>query len=151
MDCVDEAGRTANARVRREVDGKMNSYQVTVTREDGLWVADVWGANLGPAATDAIRFPDLDIEVRDLIAGLTDADPDGLRLTWRYVIDGKDVTEAVARLVEAETQLRDATRVREQARSQALRELASAGLAQAAIGEVLGVSHQRVHQLLKAC
>lgn len=128
----------------------MNTYQVTVSREDGLWVADIWGPGLGPAATDTARFADLDAEVRDIIAGLTDANPDEFRLTWRYIIDGADVTPAVAKLMEAEAQLHEATRAREEARSHALRELAGAGLSQSAIGDILGVSHQRVHQLLRA-
>lgn len=128
----------------------MNTYQVTVTREDGLWVADIWGPGLGPAATDAARFTDLDAEVRDLVAGLTDAEPDEIRLAWRYVIDGADVTQVVTRLMQAEADLRDATRAREEARSSALRELSGTGLSQSAIGDLLGVSHQRIHQLLKA-
>jgi hypothetical protein len=33
-------------------------YDVTVTREDGLWVADIAGEGLGPAATDTERFGD---------------------------------------------------------------------------------------------
>ena len=128
----------------------MNTYQVIVTREDGLWVADIWGPGLGPAATDTVHFADLDAEVRDFIAGLTGAGPDEFLLTWRYVIDGADVTQAVTGLMEADAELREATRAREEARSKALRELAGAGLPQSAIGDVLGVSHQRVHQLLRA-
>jgi hypothetical protein len=128
----------------------MSSYQVEVTREDGLWVADIWGPELGPAATDTVRFADLDAEVRDLIAGLTDTEPGDCELTWRYNIGGADMTGTISRLVEAEVGLQQATQAHEEARRAALRELASAGLSQAAIGDVLGVSHQRVHQLLKA-
>lgn len=61
----------------------MTTYDVTVTREDDLWVADITGEGLGPAATDVERFADLDTEVRDLIAGLTDADPGSLGLAIR--------------------------------------------------------------------
>lgn len=126
------------------------TYEVTVTREGRLWVADIAGAGLGPAATDVTRFADLDVEVRDLIAGLTDADPDEISLEWRYVIGGEDVTAAVEQLTAAAEDLRDAERAREEARRTALGALASTGLSQSAIGDVLGVSHQRVHQLLKA-
>jgi len=55
-------------------------YEVTVSREDDLWVAVV--AGLVPAATDVEHFGDLETEVRDLIAGLTDSDPDDFALTW---------------------------------------------------------------------
>ena len=62
----------------------MTSYGVTVTRDSGLWVAEI--AGLPPrmvGVTDVERFSDLDVEVRDLIAGLTDTDPDSFDLTWR--------------------------------------------------------------------
>jgi hypothetical protein len=61
----------------------MSSYQVGVTRENGLWVADIWAPELGPAATDSVHFADFEAEVRDLIAGLTDSEPDDLEPTWR--------------------------------------------------------------------
>jgi DNA-directed RNA polymerase specialized sigma24 family protein len=128
----------------------MSSYQVAVTREDGLWVADIWAPEFGPAATDTVHFADLEAEVRDLIAGLTDSEPDAFELTWRYNIGGADMTETISRLLKAEAGLQKATQAHEEARRAALQVLAGSGLSQAAIGDVLGVSHQRVHQLLKA-
>jgi len=128
----------------------MNTYQVEVTREDGLWVADIWGPELGPAATDTVHFADLETEVRDLIAGLTDTGPGEFGLTWRYSIGGADMTSTIRRLLEAEAGLQRATQAHEEARRKALSDLAGTGLSQSAIGDVLGVSHQRVHQLLKA-
>jgi hypothetical protein len=128
----------------------MSSYQVEVTREDGLWVADIWAPELGPAATDTVHFADLEAEVRDLIAGLADSGPDDFELTWRYNIGGADMTETISRLLKAEAGLQKATQAHEEARRAALQALADIGLSQAAIGDVLGVSHQRVHQLLKA-
>lgn len=128
----------------------MNTYQIEVTREDGLWVADIWGPELGPVATDTVHFADLEIEVRDLIAGLTDTEPGEFELTWRYSIGGTDMTSTINRLLEAEVGLQKATQTHEEARRMALSELANTGLSQSAIGDVLGVSHQRVHQLLKA-
>jgi hypothetical protein len=128
----------------------MNTYEVEVTREDGLWVADIHGPGLGPAATDTVHFADLEAEVRDLIAGLTDSDPREFELTWRYSFGGTDLTGTISLLLAAEVGLREATQAHEEARRTALRELASTGLSQSAIGDVLGVSHQRVHQLLRA-
>ena len=83
----------------------MSSYQVEVTREDGLWVADLWAPELGPAATDTLHFADLEAEVRDLIAGLTDSQPEDFELTWRYMIGGADRTETISRLLKAEVGL----------------------------------------------
>lgn len=128
----------------------MTTYRVDVTRADGLWVADICGLELGPAATDTVHFDDLEAEVRDLISGLTDADPGEFEVSWRYNIGDADLTPAISRLLEAEVGLQKATKAHEEARRIALRELADAGLSQSAIGDVLGVSHQRVHQLLRA-
>lgn len=125
-------------------------YDVTVTREDRLWVADITGEGLGPAATDTERFADLDLEVRDLVAGLTDSDPDSFGLTWRYIINGRDVTAEIERTAAAEAEYRCRAQEREAARTEALRALDQAGVSQSVIGDVLGVSHQRVHQLRKA-
>jgi hypothetical protein len=128
----------------------MSTYRVDVTRADGLWVADIWGPELGPAAADTVHFADLEAEVRDLISGLTDADPGEPELTWRYNIGDADLTHTISRLLEAEVGLQKATKAHEEARRHALRELADTGLSQSVIGDVLGVSHQRVHQLLRA-
>jgi hypothetical protein len=59
-------------------------YRVTVTREDQLWTATVDG--LPPhmvGVTDVERFADLEVEVRDLVAGLTDSEPNAFMLSWR--------------------------------------------------------------------
>ncbi len=128
----------------------MTTYEVTVIREDGVWVADINGDWLGPAATQTDRFADLDTEVRDLIAGLTDTDPDSFGLAWRYVLDGRDVTSVIVDLAESEHAYRDAAAARDAARRGVIRALLDARLSQSAIGDVLGLSHQRIHQLTKA-
>lgn len=124
----------------------MTAYEVTVGREDNLWVAVVSG--LLPAATDVEHFSDLDTEVRDLIAGLTDADPDDFAINWRYEIGGKDITSQLQRLVALESELRAVQEARDKARIEAVSTLVDAGMSQRAIGDVLNLSHQRVNQLL---
>jgi predicted XRE-type DNA-binding protein len=129
----------------------MTTYNVTVTRDSGLWAAVVSG--LPPhmvGATDVERFADIDVEVRDLIAGLTDSAPDSFALRWRYVIDGGDVTSLLEALFASELAYGDALAARDAVRLEVIRALARAHLSQSAIGDVLGLSHQRVHQLLKA-
>jgi predicted transcriptional regulator len=135
------------------VDGEavMTIYRVSVTRDGDVWAAVVDG--LPPhviGATDVERFSELESEVRDLVAALTDADLYDFDLDWRIVIDGHDVTSEVTTLSRAEAGLDEAVAMRDNARNGALKALADTGLSQAAIGDVLGVSHQRVHQLLKA-
>jgi hypothetical protein len=58
----------------------MNTYHVTVTREEPYWVGVVDG--LPGGATESRSLAALDGEVRDLIAGLTDADDDSFQLEW---------------------------------------------------------------------
>lgn len=127
------------------------TYEVWVTREDNLWVADVRG--LPPhliGATDVEHFADLDEEVRDLIAGLTDTEPDHFAIDWRYQVNGKDVTDKLARFLAVESELRERLAERDAARIDAVRQLTAAGLSQRAVGDVLGVSHQRVNQLVNS-
>lgn len=127
------------------------THHVTITREDNLWVAEIPGVG----ATDVEHFADLDLEVRDYVAGMTDADPDELDLEWRYEVNGRDVTGALARFMAAEFELREvaeleAERVaaRDAARMAAIEEIRSAGASQRVAADVVGLSHQRVHQLI---
>ncbi|MGQ0774199.1 MAG: MerR [Pseudonocardiales bacterium] len=122
------------------------------TREDNLWVADIAGLT---AATDVEHFSDLDVEVRDLIAGLTDTDPDDLAIRWRYEVNGRDVTDQFERFLAVEAELREQMQraqqlqtARDVERLALLRDLAEAGLSQRAIGNAVALSHQRINQLI---
>jgi hypothetical protein len=66
------------------MDEPSPTYTVTVTREDGLWVAVV--AEITPAATDVEHFNDLEPAIRDLIGGLTDKDSEfgDFRVNWTF-------------------------------------------------------------------
>ncbi|HEX4701909.1 MAG TPA: MerR, partial [Pseudonocardiaceae bacterium] len=81
---------------------KLPSYSVTVSREDNLLVAVV--ADLPGGATDVQHFADLDTEVRDLIAGLTDADSEDFWIEWHYMQGGHEYTLALLRWQETERQ-----------------------------------------------
>jgi len=129
----------------------MTIYDVTVTRDSGLWAAVISGLpSRMVGATDVERFADLDVEVRDLVAGLTDSAPDSFALRWRYVTDGQDVTSLLETLFASELAYAQAAAARDAARREVIVSLADAHLSQSAIGDVLGLSHQRVHQLLRA-
>ncbi|MGH3719914.1 MAG: MerR [Pseudonocardiaceae bacterium] len=125
----------------------MTTYDVTVSREDELWVADIAGMT---AATDVLRFADLDIEVRDLIAGLTGADPDGFEIRWHHQAGDDDVSALISELTEVEAAAETAIARRDAVRLEIIRRFSAAGLSQRVIADVLGLSHQRVHQLANA-
>ena len=127
------------------------TYRVTVEREDQLWTALVEGLpSRAFGATDTDRFADLDDMVRDLVATLTDTDPDSFDLTWRYVQHGVDYTAEIEQSLAASAALLEAEATHQKARGAAVAAMAGAGLSQRAIGDALGLSYQRVGQLVRA-
>ena len=127
------------------------TYRVTVEREDQLWTAFVEGLpSRSFGATDTDRFTELDEMVHDLVATLTDADPQSFDLEWHYVQNGVDYTSEIEQAFAASAALRQAEAVHETARRSAVDAMARAGLSQRAIGDALGLSYQRVGQLVRA-
>lgn len=125
------------------------AYVVTVTRDANLWAAQIDGLPPGcVGATDVEHFADLDVDVRDLVAGLTDVAPDAFDLDWHYVQNDHDYTAALDHAREWQRRLSEAEENRDRQRTIAAREMARAGLSQRAIGDALGISHQRVGQIL---
>lgn len=129
----------------------MTTYRVTVEREDQVWTALVEGLPSRVfGATDTDRFGDLEEMVRDLVATLLDADPSSFDLTWRYVQNGVEYTEAIDAALRASAALNEAEAAHEKARGAAVDTMVRAGLSQRAIGDALGLSYQRVGQLVRA-
>jgi predicted XRE-type DNA-binding protein len=102
------------------------------------------------AATDMFRFADLDVEVRDLVSGLTDVDPGSIDTIWHYRAGDDDVTDLIQGLAEVEINIEHTTARRDTLRQKIISRMSAAVLSQRAIGDVLGLSHQRVHQLARA-
>lgn len=127
----------------------MRHYTVTVAREGNQWVAVARGLPKGVVgAMDFDRFPEVHEGMREVIADLTDSDPEAFDIEWRYEVNGSDVTSQVLELLETTEQLRRAEREQERSRREALAALDEAGLSQRAMADVVGVSHQRVNQLI---
>ncbi|AOS63058.1 hypothetical protein [Actinoalloteichus hymeniacidonis] len=120
-------------------------FVVRVSREDNLWVAVVDG--LPGGATDTIRLDDIELETRDLIAGLTDREPSGFQLEWRFEQDGHDLTPMLSALRWREVEAATAAGLRDEARRVAIGALRGARLSLRAVAELMGISHQRVQQL----
>lgn len=125
------------------------TYRVTVTRDDGLWAAVV-DAGLPPGvigATDVEHFRDLDAAVRDLIAGLTDTKTSAFRVEWHYLQNGSEYGPVIEELKYWSHEVDAAVGNRDRMRKAAITSMRNAGLSLRDIADVLGISHQRVHQL----
>lgn len=121
----------------------MTRYDVQVFREEELWVADIEHVGV----TDMLHFADLDVEVRDYVSGMTDADPDSFDLCWRYRAGDDDITDLIEELNHVEHAVTSMTSRRDAVRQEIIRRMSAAGLSQRTVGDVLGLSHQRVNQL----
>ncbi|RKS07424.1 hypothetical protein DFP74_3093 [Nocardiopsis sp. Huas11] len=127
----------------------MPDYTVTVTRDEDLWAVVIDGLPENVAGVaDYVRFDEIRDEVPEFIADLTRSDPDDFTITWRYEFGGKDVTEDVLHVIDAEARFVEAMAEHERSRAKALEAMREAGLSQRSMGEVVHLSHQRVQQLL---
>jgi len=124
-------------------------YEVAVSREGKWWVAEVKGVLGG--ATEARTLGDLEIEVRDLLAGLLDIEEDSFDLTWDLsALVGAEGQAAWEAFVIEREELDRLRRKLEQDRLTALRALSSAGVGVRDSASLFDLSHQRVAQLLNA-
>jgi len=115
-------------------------WRVTVTREDGYWVAVVAGLRGG--ATETRRLDRIEAEVRDLVAWLTDTTEHAFDLTWDY-----DLPPTLAAKVRAFADKRDALKRAQEEYEAAVAEARGESLSVREAGALLGLSHQRVQQI----
>lgn len=123
----------------------MSTFNVAVTREDGYWVGVVEGLRGG--ATEARTLAGLDVELVDLIQGLLDLDEDEVTLNLDM---GEDVSPVVERLIEAQEEMLRAKDEYEARQIHAVRLLADKHISARDSAKLIGVSHQRVSQLLNS-
>lgn len=122
----------------------MTSYTVTVSREEPWWIAVVGG--LPGGATEARRLSQLETEVRDLIAGLTDSSEDAFELDWTYNLP-PELARPVRQFVEARTRRQAAERDYAVAQEHAINALTAEHVSVRDAAELLGLSYQRVAQI----
>jgi hypothetical protein len=120
----------------------MASYRATVTRDGRFWLIRVDGVG----STQARHLRELDTMAKDLIAVMT-GDPEevlveyDIRLPVEVEVHLRRSEEL--RAAAAKAQAEAAAEVRS-----AARQLHEQGVALRDVGKVLGVSHQRAHQLV---
>jgi predicted RNase H-like HicB family nuclease len=121
-------------------------YEATVIREDGWWMVHVPAIN---GLTQARRLAEAELMARELVAVTQDVELDTVAaivtevdgVPVRAVVDAVAAERAEAARLEAEATAKVSTLART---------LAERHVSMRDIGAVLGVSHQRVHQLVAA-
>lgn len=123
----------------------MTTYHATVERDGRFWFVQVDGVGV----TQARHLRELDSMTRDLIACAVEVDADAVEVDYDLRLPASvDAHLEEARRLRAESaEARSAAA--EEVRA-AARLLSEAGLTVRDIGQALGVSYQRVHQLLHA-
>ncbi|WP_163543808.1 MerR [Occultella kanbiaonis] len=125
------------------------TYKVDVSREGRYWVAEVEGVPGG--ATEVRRLSELDDEVRDLVSGLLDVDPDDVAVQYDFRKALGDEAAAAWQVFERERDELYAKRKQfEDDRAAAIRALHDQGVSMRDTAQLVGLSHQRVSQLLDA-
>ena len=119
----------------------MSSYTATAQPVGCYWHIEVAGIGV----TQARSAKTIESMARDLIESITDTPDAPVEIS--YILP----ETAVAHRERAETLRQNAAHAQEQAAREyraTVKELRQAGLSQPDIGVVLGISHQRVNQLL---
>ena len=126
----------------------MKTYQVDVVRDEGWWIMH---ARIPRTIiySQAKRVDGVEPMIRDAIAGVLDVDPESFAIELTFDLNS-DVLDQVARAREVSL---EAAEVQERASREsraAVQALRNAGLTLKEAGYFLGVSPQRVAQLLNA-
>ena len=126
----------------------MRTYQVDVVRDEGWWIMH---ARIPRTIiySQARRIDDIEFMIRDAIAGALDVDPQSFAIELFFDLDS-DVLEQVHRAREVSLQ---AAEVQERASREsraAVHALREQGLTLKEAGYFLGVTPQRVAQLLNS-
>ena len=124
----------------------MTSYTVTYRRdaEDDAWLVEITG--LGDVHTFGRTLEEAAVNAREAIAVTVEAEPEDIDLDEHVDVAGIDVDELLRLRDQAEA-LHEAY-LRSQ--RQAAQRLADAGVSRRDSARLLGVSHQRVQQLVAA-
>jgi predicted transcriptional regulator len=128
-------------------------YRVSAWQEDGWWLARVMAASqdadLTPlnALTQARSLAKIEPMARDLIATVLDATEDDFEVAVEYTLPGS-VSELVRQARGARAWLEAAQDLWQEQSAAAARDLADNGYSLRETATLLGLSHQRVDQLL---
>jgi hypothetical protein len=125
----------------------MKRYSVHARRVGAWWALDVEG--VPGAHTQVRRLDQAEGMARDAVAGVLDIAPDAFEVVVTPVIP-EPIREIVDQATTARSRAAEAQDVAGQLTRQAARRLVEEGLTVRDAGVLLGVSHQRIAQLLQS-
>jgi hypothetical protein len=136
------------------MDGQVKArYQVRVSRQDDWWLARVLAASDGAdsaplnALTQARSLARIEPMARDLIATIIDADERTFDVELEYLLPD-DASELVCQAHGARAWLDEAQDLWQERSTIAVRQLADRGYSLRETATLLGLSYQRVDQIL---
>lgn len=131
---------------REGVADTMKTYTVVYRRdpEDDAWLVEIEG--MVDVHTFGRTLDEASVNTREAIAVTVDCEPDEIELEEHVEVAGVDVDD-VLRLREQSERLQDKYL---QSQQTAARRLAEAGVSRRDSARLLGVSHQRVQQLVSS-
>ena len=127
----------------------MRDYDVTVTREGKWWMVAIPDLD---GLTQARRPTEIAEMARDYIALTLNVVPSevGVRVHYKRVGPVEDVERRLQDINDSRQEARDLERKATNDATALARQLVAAEVPLREVGEVLGLSHQRVHQLVNA-
>ena len=122
----------------------MTTYDVTIAKEGKYWLVRIPAIN---GLTQARNYAEVELMAREYISLVRDVGIDQVKIASITVEGVSDAIRQAAeeRALAKELESAASRRVREAAKS-----LRTNGVSLVDIGAILGVSHQRVHQLVEA-
>ena len=126
----------------------MKTYRVDVVRDEGWWIMH---ARIPRTIiySQAKRVDDVEPMIRDAIAGVLDVDSESFAIELTFVLDS-DVLDQVARAREVSLEAAEVQKRASRESRAAVQALRKEGLTLKEAGYFLGVTPQRVAQLLNS-
>ncbi|MEZ5170643.1 MAG: type II toxin-antitoxin system HicB family antitoxin [Acidimicrobiia bacterium] len=123
-----------------------SNYRVDVVRSGNWWTIEI--PDLPGAFSQARRLDQVEDMAREVIALMTDVDESDIDSLDVHVEPPADVGELLSALEDSVAAARDARATEAEIRRTVALKLREAGLPTRDVGSLIGVSHQRVSQIL---
>ncbi len=131
---------------KQQTEVQPRHWSVEVTRSGGWWAIDV--PDLPGVFSQCRRLDQVDAYVREAIALMLDVADSDVGTIDVTIVAPPEIAELVETIEQAERSARDAVEAAARARKDAARTLLHQGYPMRDIGRLIGISHQRVSQIL---